>query len=98
MRRDINIIKYRKNLIYLQRFCTKAKRSGVSFLDNGILRYTPMNNRITKKKNLTDFERGYIQGKHSAYNDVLIELHKMIEYADIDWNNTHCREEKYTTE
>lgn len=55
-----------------------------------------MNERIIKRKNLTDFERGYIQGKHSAFNDVLIELHKMIEYADIDWENTHCREEGYS--
>lgn len=93
--RDINVTKYRKNLVYLQNFCTKAKRSGLGFLEkNGILRSTPMNDRITKRKNLTDFERGYIQGKHSAYNDVLIELHKMIEYADIDWENTHCREER----
>lgn len=95
--RDINITKYRKNLVYLQNFCTKAKRSGLEFLEkNGIFRSVSMNERIIKRKNLTDFERGYIQGKHSAFNDVLIELHKMIEYADIDWENTHCREEGYS--
>ena len=47
---------------------------------------------------LTDFERGYIAGKHAAYNDVLRKIQKMVEDADIDWWNCHCREEKYNTE
>lgn len=93
--RDINVTKYRKILYKLQYFCKEAKRSGCGYYDNGLFHITPMNNRINNKKKLTDFERGYIEGKHSAFNDVLRELHSMIVQAEYDWNRTHCREERY---
>ena len=44
----------------------------------------------------TDFELGFINGKHAAYNEMLRELHKAVEYADIDWEHIHCREENNT--
>ena len=44
----------------------------------------------------TDFELGFINGKHAAYNEMLRELHKAVEYADIDWEHVHCREENNT--
>lgn len=77
--RDANIVKYRKLLYNIQYFCSHEK---------WILSRTRYNKR------LTDFERGIIQGKHAAYNEVLRELHKAVEYADIDWEHMHCREEK----
>ena len=41
----------------------------------------------------TDHQRGYVDGRHAAYNDVLREIDQMIRWAEIDWKNTHCREE-----
>ena len=77
--RDINVTKYRKLLYELQYFCKTSKR------------------KIYKgwTKNRTDFERGFGEGKHAAYNEVLRELQKMVEYADVDWEHMHCREENY---
>lgn len=77
--RDINIVKYRKLLYNIQYFCSHSK-------------WTLSRTRYNKR--LTDFERGIIQGKHAAYNEVLRELNKAVEYADIDWEHVHCREEK----
>ena len=80
---DICVKKYRKLLYNLQYFCSSAKWTlNKDFCFKG---------RI--KKGYTDFERGFITGRHAAYNEVLRELHKMVEYADIDWNHVHCREE-----
>lgn len=76
--RDINVTKYRKLLYNIQYFCSHAK-------------WTLSRNYYSKR--LTDFERGVIQGKHTAYKEVLKELNKAIEYADIDWEHVHCREE-----
>lgn len=45
----------------------------------------------------TDYERGFVAGKHAAYNDVLRELHQRMRHADYYWNGTHCREEKCDT-
>lgn len=77
--RDANIVKYRKLLYNIQYFCSHEK---------WILSRTRYNKR------LTDFERGNIQGKHAAYNEVLRELHKAVEHADFDWEDMYCREEK----
>lgn len=78
--RNIPIVKYRKLLETLQRFCREQK----SHL------YCDM---IRPKKTPTEFERGVIDGKHAAYNSVMKELHAMIEYAETDWDYTSCREE-----
>ena len=45
----------------------------------------------------TDYERGFVAGKHAAYNDVLRELHQRMKHTDYYWNGTHCREEKWDT-
>jgi len=45
----------------------------------------------------TDYERGFVNGKHAAYNDVLREIAKMVRDADYDWDSVHCREEKKDT-
>jgi len=80
--RNINVVKYRKLLYALQFYCRQAK--GYLYKDF-----------VFSKKILTDFERGYIAGKHAAYNDVLRELQKMSEHAEYDWDSVHCREENY---
>ncbi len=78
--RDINVVKYRKLLYNLQFFCKQKKRYLYKdFAGKGHL--------------LTDFERGYIDGKHAAYNDVLREVHDMSNSAEYDWQSVHCREE-----
>ena len=92
--RDINVVKYRKLLYNLQQFCSQAKKELYKLYDKKVLYITSSGQKKYKPKTLTDFERGYIDGKHSAYNDVLKELNKMCEYADIDWEHCHCREEK----
>lgn len=79
--RDVNIVKYRKLLYKLQFFCKQKK----SYLYKDF---------IFPKKRLTDFERGYINGKHAAYNDVLRKVDKMSQYAECDWESVHCREER----
>lgn len=76
--RDSSVVKYRKLLSNIQDFCSCAKRNlNFAWYD----------------KRLTDFERGVIQGKHAAYNDILKKINKMIEFADVDWEQTKCREE-----
>ena len=80
MFRDINVTKYRKLLYSIQECCKQRKES------TNLIAYT-------KKSPLTDFERGVIQGKHSAYNNVIKILHEMIECAYYYWENTKCREE-----
>ena len=42
----------------------------------------------------TDYERGFVVGKHAAYNDVLREIAKMVRDANYDWDSMCCREEK----
>ena len=54
---------------------------------------------IKAKRNIkwnpeTEFELGFINGKRAAYNEMLRKLHEAVKYADIDWKNVHCREEK----
>ena len=41
--------------------------------------------RYHREKVLTDFERGYIDGRHSAFNDVRREIHTMINSSETDW-------------
>jgi hypothetical protein len=41
----------------------------------------------------SDFERGFAIGRRAAYNEVLRKLSQAIDYADLDWEHTHCREE-----
>ena len=79
--RNINIVKYRKLLYKLQIFCKTNK----SNLWRDIV--------LPKKSPLTDYERGYIAGQHSAYNKVLRETQSMITGAEYDWESVHCREE-----
>lgn len=79
--RNTSIVKYRKLLQSLQEFCREQK----SHL------YCDM---IRPKKTLTQFERGRLDGQHAAYNKVIKELHSMIEFAETDWNNMSCRDEK----
>ena len=76
--RDIEVVKYRKLLYNIVYFCANAKLT--------------LSNTLYPKR-LTTFERGVIQGKHEAYNEVLKELHKAEWSAEFDWKNTHCREE-----
>ena len=79
--RNINVVKYRKLLYKLQFFCRQKK--GYLYKDFAF-----------PKKRLTDFERGYIDGKHAAYNDVLRKVQRMHELAEYDWDDVYCREEK----
>ena len=55
-------------------------------------------NRRKTTDALTDYENGYLNGRHSAFNDVLRSLEIMIRDANDDWNNTHCREENNAQE
>ena len=48
----------------------------------------------TDKRCNTDHQRGVIQGKHAAYNDVIKMVHDMIWHAESDWNYMHCRDEE----
>ena len=77
--RDINVTKYRKLLQQLQYFCSSAKWTMSREHRGGG----------------TDFERGFEAGKHAAYNEVLRKLSQAIDYADLDWTHTHCREEDW---
>ena len=79
--RNTNVVKYRKLLYKLQFHCRRAK--GYIYKE-----------LTFPKKILTDFERGYIAGKHAAYNDVLRKVQKMSEFAEYDWESVYCREEK----
>ena len=77
--RDINVTKYRKLLQELQWYCSDLK----SLIGSGF------------ERQRTDFERGYINGQHAAYKKVLQKLDKAIENADIYWECTRCREERW---
>ena len=79
--RDISVTRYRKILQNLQFIFSSAK----SELNKGYL----------KKDKLTDFERGYIEGQHKAYKDILRILDVEVEVADFTWDITHCREERW---
>ena len=83
--RNINVVKYRKLLYEIQFFCRISK----SNLLSGFM--------FPKKKYLTDYERGYFAGQHKAYNEVLKKVGSMIDYAEYDWDSTHCREEQNNT-
>lgn len=76
--RDVNVVKYRKLLHELQCFCKDAKRKAQD---------------ECCKRNMTDFERGVIAGKSSAYNDLIKEIHHREVCADVNWQGVHCREE-----
>ena len=78
--RDINVTKYRKLLYNIQYFCSHAKW----------LLYKDFGNQ----GGMTDFQRGFINGKHAAYNEVLRELDECNRDAEHDWNNVTCREER----
>ena len=80
MKRNVNVVKYRKLLHNIQYFCTHAKWQ--------------LSREHRKNKGLTDFERGFISGKHAAYRDVLRKLEKMKVNAEFDWVHTQCREER----
>ena len=80
MKGNINVTKYRRLLYDIQYFCANKKwHLSKDFWNQG---------------GLTDFQRGFINGKHAAYNDVLRRLEKEVRYADINWENVHCREEE----
>lgn len=81
--RDINVTKYRKLLYNIQYFCSRAKW----------LLYKDFGNQ----GGMTDFQRGFINGKHAAYNEVLRKLEESVRFADYDWNGVSCREEKDNT-
>lgn len=72
--------KYRKQLCRLQQFCTTAKKNMRIQCAGKVKYFTP--DRVYKEKQLTDFERGYLAGRHSAFNDVQKEIHSMIEIAE----------------
>lgn len=78
--RDINVVKYRKLLYDIQFFCSRAKRL--------------LHKDFGNKGGMTDFQRGFINGKHSAYNEVLRKLDRSVRFADHDWYSVSCREEK----
>lgn len=78
--RDINVTKYRKLLYDIQYFCSRAKWSLYKDFGN--------------QGGMTDFQRGFINGKHAAYNEVLRKLEESVRYADYDWNRVSFREEK----
>lgn len=80
--RNINVVKYRKLLYEIQFFCTNSKLN----LWNNFM--------FSKKRYLTDFERGYFNGQHKAYNEIRKKVGSMIDDAEYDWDNMHCREEQ----
>lgn len=84
--RNINVVKYRKLLRELQYFCRISK---------GTLWRLFESPPGCPTHYLTDYERGYIAGKHGAYNDVLRELEARMVSAEYDWDYMHCREEKW---
>ena len=77
--RDINVTKYRKLLQRLQYFCSHAKWTMSREQHGGG----------------TDFERGFEAGRHAAYNEMLRELGRAIDNADLDWEHMRCREESW---
>ena len=85
--RDINVTKLRKILMDIQSTCSdeKLRANEIEYRTSG------------KKTNLTDYERGRIAGMHRAYNSILKKLAVMINFADYEWKNAHCRDEEYTT-
>ena len=96
---DSGLKKYRKLLGKLQFFCSYSKRHMSEWRYNDRTRrteymyFTP--DRYYRNKQLTDFERGYLVGRHAAFNDVLREIHSMIETSESDWVwNTKSREDK----
>ena len=70
MEKIFTIKEYRKILQKIQLFCSDMK--------------SETNKDWNKKKRLTDFERGIIQGKHSAYNEVNRKLDEMVRFAEYD--------------
>lgn len=79
--RDINVTKYRKLLYKFQLFCKQQK-----FL---------LSEDFFKQRSCTDYENGFFNGKHAAYNKVLRELENLVRYADDNWRSVHCREESH---
>lgn len=86
---DNGLKKYRKLLYKLQYFCSNSKRTMIEWRYNDRTRrheymyFTP--DRYYRNKQLTDFERGYLVGRHAAFNDVLREIHSMIQTSEYDW-------------
>lgn len=85
---DKGLKKYRKFLMKLQNFCSESKRSMIKEYFNGkkITRSYLTPDRYHREKVLTDFERGYLVGRHAAFNDVNREIHEMLESSESDWN------------
>lgn len=82
--RNINVTKYRKLLYKLQFFCKQQK-----FL---------LSKDFFKQRSGTDYENGFFNGKHAAYNEVLRELEQSVQCAEYDWRSVDCREERYSKE
>lgn len=91
--KDSNIVKYRKLLYKLQYYCKHKKRQ-ISFAprSGGVYVYDFERGYSKKGEPLTDFERGFLNGEHAAYNKVLRELHRMIEDAEFDWESIAVRD------
>ena len=82
--------KYRKALIELQNFCSASKKVMEPIMTFNVNLHCYVfkhftTDRIHKEKVLTDYERGYIAGRHAAFNDVLKELHIMLETSESYW-------------
>lgn len=86
---DSGLKKYRKLLSKLQYFCRHSKRSMGEWRYNDSTRrneYMYLNpDRYYRNKQLTDFERGYLVGRHAAFNDMLREIHSMLQTSEYDW-------------
>lgn len=64
----------------------------------GLQKFCSMKKEQAKLKDCnTDFTRGIVDGEHMAYNEVLRELHSLIQYAENNWlydKNISPREER----
>ena len=87
---DSGLKKYRKLLGKLQFFCSHSKKNMSEW------RYNDRTRRNEYMYLTPDrFERGYLVGRHAAFNDVLREIHSMIETSESDWIwNVKSREDK----
>ena len=91
--RDKNIVKYRKLLYEIQYFC-KSRKKEISAIPRFRKKKRFYNNFERQPYGLvsmTDFERGVLDGKQEAYNEVLRKVHEMVEQAEIDWGNMRVR-------
>lgn len=90
--RDKNIVKYRKLLYEIQCFCKSRKKETSAIPRFRKKRfYNNFERQPDKLVSITDFERGILDGKQEAYNEVLRKVQEMMEQAKIDWENMRVR-------